>query len=399
VIDDHDSLPDAKRRKAPWRTRLAAGVLLTVFLCAIVTTPIVVLVRWSSERDRRAQEQAAPASTLPGPAPQLESTPGGVPETGTMTAHTEPDARVNRIAVITLSQQLVTVNPDGTDERRLTDTRERYQFPAWSPDGSQVAVIGGVSVYVFTDVDNGEPPLVLYQNREESPFYLYWSPDSRTLSFLANHSDGIALHLSLLAVAEPSSRILTTGQPLYWDWTPAGDGILIHTGLTGRNARLALIDPTGEGGEGNIADPGLFQAPGISHSGRYWAYARADDLGNSQLVVHNEEGERRVIEEHLEQVAMTWSPRSEMLAYTSPSADSSSFYGQLRLYDAENGRRQTLSPGTVVAYFWSPDSRRIAYLTLPGEDDGGTQASGALVRTLSSAAAPEGGRPARTPGR
>ena len=56
-----------------------------------------------------------------------------------------PDT-VNRIAYIDRDGQLATTAPDGSDQRRLTGDGRFYQFPAWSPDSRQIAVIGGDGV-------------------------------------------------------------------------------------------------------------------------------------------------------------------------------------------------------------------------------------------------------------
>jgi TolB protein len=52
------------------------------------------------------------------------------------------------------------------------------------------------------------------------------------------------------------------------------------------------------------------------------------------------------------------------------------------LVDAETGESRALSRELIFAFFWAPDGRSIAYLTLPERSSGGVQA-----------AVPEKGRP------
>lgn len=332
-----------KRFGVTWKSCL----LLTVLVLGLIATPLAILYQWYRE-----QRESLTLAIM------------------------EDDLPVNRIAYIDLDHHLATISPDGSNNRQLTGQNRRFDFPAWSPDGSRLAVTSGDSLYILSDeeraVDSLPPPI--YQSREQRPFYLYWSPESDQVSFLTSHPEGLALYLAKVDEPGESARLLEIGQPFYWDWTPSGNQILIHTGLTGDQARLAMINPAGEGAREEIAEPGFFQAPGISSSGRYRAFAGRSEDNQSELVIQNDQGITQVTEPHDGQVALTWSPTDELLAYSSPTIDSIHSYGPLRLLDPTTGESQTLSQANVLAFFWSPDGRKIAYLSLPLQPDGNIQA-------------------------
>lgn len=286
----------------------------------------------------------------------------------------EPANSVNRIVFINTDGQVETISPDGGDSRLLTDTDFNYQFPAWSPDGSYLAVIGGDvlggGIYLLTDEEGPVEPQELYFDSDQTPIYLYWSPDNRQVSFIASHpDDDIGLHLAPVE-DDAESRLLTTGSPFYWDWAAGGNQLLIHTGFAGDEARLALIEANGDGSGENLAAPGFFQAPGISADGRYLAYAEAEDTRASRLVVADMETGQQHQEEHDGLVAMGWSPTANQLAFVSATRDAPEFLGPLQLLEAETGQVRLLSDEIVLAFFWSPDGRYLAYISVSDQTEG-----------------------------
>jgi TolB protein len=327
---------------------LAVGVLALALLCVVALAGgglVLLYNRAGGQADGLAAELALPAEQA-------------------ATATEEPLATgVNRIVFVDPDGRLGTVAPDGSDVRLVSGEGAVYQFPAWSPDGSRIAAVGsnGEQGLLAVLPDQEAAPVVdVYRSASRSPFYLYWSPDGRQVSFLANDPGGIALHLAP-ADGSAESRVLATGQPFYWDWSQGADQLLIHTGGAGDAARLAVIDTGGATVADGLASPGLFQAPGISASGRYIAYAEAGD--ELKVVIMDEGGESTAAVPHRGLVAMSWSPAADQLAFTSPEQAQVSFIGPLRLLDAENGEVRTLVREQVITFFWSPDGRSIAYLT------------------------------------
>lgn len=279
----------------------------------------------------------------------------------------------SRIAFITPQGQLATVTSTGEGLSLLSGLEARLQFPAWSPDGVRIAVVGsdteGGFVRLYEDVA-ASVPIEIYRSPSRTPFYLYWSPDSQHVSLLANHPSGIALYL----VSEgQDEQLLTTGSPFYWQWASNSQQLLIHTGFSGTGSRLGFTSRVADTLEENLAPPGPFQAPGISASGNYIAYSAVTGRG-PELVLSSRPGvaddalERTV--PHRGLVALSWSPVKDELAFMSPEQNSRTFFGPLKLLDAQTGLLETLTDKTALAFFWSPDGRYIAYLSPFRQDDG-----------------------------
>ncbi len=285
----------------------------------------------------------------------------------------------NRIVLINERRQVETIDPDGANSRLLTGPNPAmaFQFPAWSPDGQAVAVIGsnlrGGGIYILAD--EAAPPDLsereIYFSTLGVPFYLYWSPDSQYVSFLANHADDrISLNLAPRD-GTSESMILTTGSPLYWDWTADSRQLFVHNGRGGRGAQLVFLGLDGEAQTDNLTSPGFFQAPGISADGRYWAFAAEENFGlASHLTVTDAAGDEQRREPHNGALALGWSPTENVLAFISGSPESRSFFGALELLDLDTGERRLLTSETVLAFFWSPDGRSIAYISLRTRQEG-----------------------------
>ncbi|MGB3716324.1 MAG: hypothetical protein WA996_18025 [Candidatus Promineifilaceae bacterium] len=349
-----------------WPTKLLASCLLIVMLCTVAATPVAVIYRLYQQR-RESREIIISE------------------QTGSLDS--------SRIAYIAADQQLYTSAPDGSDRNKITGNGRSYQFPAWSPDGSQIAVVSEDTLYSFQDRDGAEESgafNILYQDEADRPFYLYWAPDGSEVSFLTNHADGLALHLATVEPT-PQSRAVAFGQPFYWDWDPGGEEILIHSGLSGEEARLAFLDREFGDVGGNIADPGLFQAPGISYDGQYWAYAQSGSAGRSHLTIQGIDGETFQQEQERGVIAMSWSPVEQVLAYIGSSDRQPAFYGPLQLVSAESGDRRILVSDTTIAFFWSPDGRSIAYLKFAdlNEDSVHVDSATSMKESLSKPAVQE----------
>lgn len=300
-----------------------------------------------------------------------------------------------RIALIDVDGQLATVAPDGSHLTRLTHGGRVYQFPAWAPDNRSLAAIGGTEwetgVYVAAlDGDATHyPSRAVYVGDSQAagnqpPIYLSWAPDGAALAVLTAHPD-LRLALQLVNAGgenAPFTAPVLGGQPCFWHWHADGHGLLAHVDLGRQTAQLThvrwrsldkpTLQPIG-------VRPGYFQAPGISHDGRLLAYAQATAEGDSQLVVAARD-RRMVIGEYGGVTAFNWSPKGDQLAFIHPLTATEHFYGPLHIWRAATEQVQRLSAETVLAFFWAPDGRQIAYFTAPTgadfDDNGNLRVNG-----------------------
>ncbi len=281
-----------------------------------------------------------------------------------------------RIAVIDSAGHLRTVDAAGGAERRYGLTGLLSGFPAWSPDGLRLAAVavdgGDAGLFVLDDAPSTSTPDGLpdpvYHSPVEPPFYLYWSPDGRQVTFLTTEPDGLALR-SVPADGSSPDAIVRRGAPMYWAWT-ADDRILLHAGGDGPEAYVGELGLDGLEARRSAAVPGQFQAPAVSADGQRRAYVISTaepepDIRSMVIVVENgRDGSiRRVAVQG--PTALGWSPGAGGLGFIASRQRDGLPVGSLEVLDQASTQPRLLLDQDVLAFFWSPDGSAVAALSLP----------------------------------
>ena len=289
---------------------------------------------------------------------------------------------------------IYTIDRVGGDQTAITDdaslnfspgeTGRIYQYPTWAPDGDHLAFVelsaSGQSDLrarlLSVSVGSGET-VETFSSDVYLPFYLYWSPDSRNISFLSNGTGEGELVLHLAAADGSGSHIAGTGQPYYWDWSPEEDEICIHTGGAAADnpeARLAFMPMDEPFRSREIGlQPASFQAPAWSPDGETIALAVKTETGEALVFQERLSGKPRTIAEIDGAVAFAWSPDGGQLAYMASPPEGSETASK-ELYVVQPSRaeeKRLLASGLIVGFFWSPDGQHLAILkpALPGQGD------------------------------
>ena len=283
----------------------------------------------------------------------------------------QPDAAGAQIAVVDETGALFTFNAQGGSKLAYSAPGVAFGFPAWSPDGSRIAVVGqtdaDAAVYVFEAGASIEPTIV-YRSADRPPFYLYWTPDGARISFLTTEPVDLALRVALADASEEAS-VMRRGAPLYVDWI-AADRALLHVGVGG-DAFVGRVDVSGAEVGSAFEGTGVFRMATLTNDGRYLAYATSEDGITGEIVI---DGTTGAPFEVFGPAAMLFDPTGSSLAAIAadePAAEPVPIpLGPLKLIDPASGAVRTLLDGPVVAFFWSPDGKTIAALLVPGGDAG-----------------------------
>ncbi len=278
-----------------------------------------------------------------------------------------------------------------TDAGQSENAARIYQTPIWSPDGKRVAFVGidsfqgRTSGRVLTARADGSDALAI-STGGRLPANLYWSPDSRSLSFLtAGPGGGGFLLLSWQPGSAAPVQTLDAGRPLFWGWAPDSTGVTVHAGSVRTSGRRVSFLQVGAAviESGLPLQPGEFQTPAWSPDGSGVVLGTIADGGQTDLVIaHPEHRDRReTIATARGAVTFLWSPDGASLGYIARRQEVEAFVSRLHLRDVATGAETMLEEDGVFAFFWSPDSKRVAYFvpSVVSQNEGSDQS---LVLTL-----------------
>ena len=150
--------------------------------------------------------------------------------------------------------EIATVNMDGSGYRRLTENEYFENYPVWSPDGAEIALIrssgqhyrvGSVGLYIMS-AEDGEVRR-LYSTERLALYPPAWSPDGQRLAFIANEGGCCPLKRVLHTVRSDDSELTrigeTTAPPT---WSPDGEE-LAFAAKEGRETVIYAVRADGTG--------------------------------------------------------------------------------------------------------------------------------------------------------
>jgi TolB protein len=272
------------------------------------------------------------------------------------------------------------------------------QFPTWSPKGDKVAVISSNlkagmldtgDIIIINAADGSVTKVIDKENY--FGIYLSWSPDGNFLTVLADNSNALELMLIDTTKTPPTRRKLLEGRAVYTTWASDSDTLYIHsngnsgevlTRAKAKNPTAPLVTlgySTGTTPAAGSLRLGGFRAPAFSSDGAKLAYSVAGLSGSDKeaIILADANGtEQGRIETSGVGAAFGWSPVSgqNLLAH-SVKTQYQDIYDGIYLSDlskpANNGKFEAtkIVNDEVLAFFWSPDGKKLAYASVNDAGD------------------------------
>ncbi|HEY0411612.1 MAG TPA: S41 family peptidase [Allosphingosinicella sp.] len=277
--------------------------------------------------------------------------------------------------------------------RRLTFAEANEQLDGWSPDGKWLYFSSSANdvarqTDVFRVAAEGGTPLEVSRERYLAEFNAAPSPDGASLALMAkgfanvqwwrnghSHIDETELWLKPIASGTPYRRLLPTGAKHLWPmWAPDG-GALYYMSDEGGTENLWRLDLAGGAPRRLTAfTDGRLLWPSIGGGGRAIVFERGGalwrfDTASAQAApvpvtlrgAPAAAGERRLVEGNFTDLALA--PDGKKIAIVA--------HGELFAAPAKDGgnaQRISRTPGAESAPIWSPDSRRLVYVSEQGLD-------------------------------
>lgn len=297
-----------------------------------------------------------------------------------------PDQAVNRIAVVGLDGQIRTMKPDGAVSRQISGGRGFFTWPTWSPDGRGLVYSGLVpdaagaptitllhyrnSTGESREIHTGEPGFAGLL-ADGVVHYPIWSPDSRKLAFIiVTREHGLTLLLDDLSDDAHAAFVLDNG-PLWLSWSIDSARLLVH-----RADGHFLVDADGPL---KVTDLGVksvgYRVPAWRPDGQSVAFAR--NVGASTSILYSAPltsdglGAPVPIAVLAGDSAFLWSAKGGKLAVADESravfyqGAPASVYRRLRVLGGSDHGELARIEDHTLAYFWSPDGAKIAFVTAP----------------------------------
>ena len=275
----------------------------------------------------------------------------------------------NKIAFVSErngNAEIYVMNPDGSDQTRLTVNNAADSEPRWSPDRQIIA-------YLSEESGDQEINRVVFSKEDARPERLTnvpgldeqhrWSPDGTRIAFISSYRGRPEIYLinsNGSGFAPVTFDSVGPSEPQLGSWSPDGQWIVYTLHPEGEGPGIFIRNPNGV--NRNRLTTGKDYNPTWSPDGTKIVYTSMRD-GNMEIVVMNSDSSDQVqlTNNDTADVQPTWSPDGQRIAFVSESDGDAEIY----VMNVDGGHVSPLTRNQVKDDnpVWSPDGKNIAFVS------------------------------------
>jgi Tol biopolymer transport system component len=214
--------------------------------------------------------------------------------------------------------EIYSMNPDGSDQTRMTDNPATDRQPSFSPNGKEILFVserdGNVEIYVMNADGSNQKRLTDNPSGDHCPFF---SPDGKKILFDSSRDGNVEIYM-MNADGSDQTRLTANpaadGSPT---WSPDGTKIAFHSTRDG-NAEIYMMNADGSDQTRLTTNPAADGSPTWSPDGTKIAFLSTRD-GNAEIYIMDKDGSdlRRLTNEPAMDTSPFWSPDGRRIAFVS----------------------------------------------------------------------------------
>ena len=271
-----------------------------------------------------------------------------------------------------LVSTLETIAVASTDRRAVYVVPGRIEAPNWTPDGTSLIFNSGGRIHRIP-ATGGKPEMIdtgsLIRCNNDHGI----SPDGTMLAISDQSQTDRRSRIYVVPIGGGTPRLITENGPSYWHgWSPHGK-TLTFTGQRDNEFDIYTIPVTGGEEKRLTTAKGLDDGPEYSPDGQY-IYFNSERSGRMQIWRMRNDGseQEQVFEDEYNNWFPHLSPDGKQMAFLSYEKDVTGHPEnknvQLRVMTLADKKIRVLAKlfggqGTINVPSWSPDSRRLAFVS------------------------------------